>query len=282
MLAEIRRAACFEASYKGLKAFFESLGEETDENTEDLGKYFVMGDSNEKIQVVASSFPADGAVQAIAADQTPQPIKYYTGTARRVGSVNYIFCNESSGVFSAANPIAGFSRRRECLGDKENIENYLDEQRDVPESVRTALRQSLAQLQDGGKRPERSDLEVVKNHFYRPDQFSRLGIIFSFEGVPGESQPIQTSCADGIGIRFFGQEKDGEGTSTEVIDPNPFANVQRLDEMPLGSEVDQPIPLCRDLANEEGASRNIAKSEVRHCYRLKRNLGILSDGDSQD
>ena len=52
--------------------------------------------------------------------------------------------------------------------------------------------------------------------------------------------------------------------------------------MPLGAEVDQPIPLCRELANEEGKSRNIAKSEVRHCYRLKRNLGILTNADSQD
>lgn len=282
LLAEIRKSACFEASYKGLKVFFESLQEETNELAQDLGKYFEMGDSNEKIQVVASSFPAHAAVQAIAADQTPQPIKFYIGTARTTGFVNYIYCNETSGVYSAGNPIAGFSRRRDCAGDKENIEDYLDPSRDVPENVRTSLQKALAKVQDGGKRPERDDMEVVKNHFYRPDQYLKLGIIFSFEGNPGDTQPIQTSCADGIGIRFYGQEKDGEGTSTEHIDPNPFKNVQRLDKMPLGAEVDQPIPLCRELANEEGKSRNIAKSEVRHCYRLKRNLGILTNADSQD
>lgn len=278
LLAEVRRAFCFKASYLGLVDFF-SL-EKADEN-EDLYQYFNLNDSiADKVEVIDANFPADTAMRSIAQDLSPKAVKYYGGTAIRRGITRYIFCNEGAGNWGQG--IAGFSRRKDCDPSSTDISTLTSAVASVP-NVSSALERGLANVTaDPPTAPAGADLTLIKNHFYRVEQFSRLGIIFSFEANPGDTQPIQTSCADGIGIRFYGQEKDGEGSSTEQIDPNPFKNVQRLDEMPLGAEVDQPIPLCRELANEEGKSRNIAKSEVRHCYRLKRNLGILTNADSQD
>lgn len=265
LLADIRRAGCFKSAFIGLNDFFS---EENREENASLYEYFNEGEDGKRFEIVEQDFPSDVALRNSSQNLSNKPLQFYSGNAVTDGSgFNYVYCNADPNKDGS---LKGFDRRKDCKygTDIEAMKNSPN-LGDVGESLNIVLEKV-----ENNEIPPREHMEKVKDHFYRVDQYSRLGIIYAVDIDRDNSRPVQVSCADGVAIRFFGEEKDGQNENpSRRLTANPFADKERHEEVIGAIVTDQPIPECRTIGRI-GKGRGIAKNETRHCYRLKRNLGI--------
>ena len=275
LLAKLRRSKCFLTS---IKTFMKIM---TENKYEELRELFAQGTPaegttvtlREKLAVDETNITHDAVISANAQSiASGTPFTIYQGSSQSPRGMRYISCEV--GV-DATGPLRGFQRRDECNGNEESLRNYANE--DNPNLVQAVQRAIDKVLR--GEIPAASDFNLIKDTFYRPDQFAKLGIIYSIESQPEVNTMRELACVDAIGIRFYGEDADGLGDTpppadTSTAENSPVNNRESFLQMIDSVEQSSEIPNCNEV--DTGVNANVAKYELRHCHRLLRNLGLRS------
>lgn len=275
LLAKVRRAKCVLATFKGVKKLLSN------EENSDYFDLFVkpevaQGETlkpEDRLEISENSTITNDVAISSSAEKLNKPgaVTIFQGSAIRPQGKKYISCEVPVG---ATGNLRGFQRRAECQGENDSLVSLRDNPGDLAQDILAALKRAFEAVMQGNM-PESTDFELLKDRFYRPDQYSKIGIIYSVHSELKVSAPSEIACVDAIGIRLYGEETKGLGKTAlpdQSADKDPINSNESFTSMIDGVKMGD-IPNCNTI--NRGLDQDVAKYELRHCYRLRRNLGQL-------